>query len=947
MSGKWARIGSGAATGFVAGFFAGSPGMAQEPGSGEAAIEEVVVTGSRLEARDGYEAVTPVTVVDSERLGRAAPTNLADALNQLPQFRESRTERSNNLLSFDTPQAGNNLNLRGVGPIRSLILLDGRRVPPTSFVGTVDVNTLPQMLVERVEIVTAGASAVYGADAVSGVVNYVLDTDFQGLKTFAQLGQSGEGDADTYRLGIAGGTALQDDRMHLLFSAERVDSDGVPELSDRPYWEPSWLTVGDGTAANPYRREQGVRFNNINNGGLILTGPLAGQMFTPSGDLAPFDPGTPTASDGFSIGGDGTRWPSHSLTGTLRSDALFGRLSYDFSPEVTGFVQAAYGDSRNTYSAHPNFTFGPDITIFSGNPFLPAAAQDVLTDTGTENFGMDRLHVDMGFIDNIVDNESVNVTAGLNGSLWEDWEWNAHYTRASVDMDSQTTNHLQNVNFAAALDAVLDASDNIVCRITLTNPGLRDDCVPINVFGEGAPSAEAIAYVNGIQMYEVENDLDEIQFDVTGSPFSSWAGPVAVAVGASYREQSIHQTSNSDPANPVDSTGVRGVPTNLRFLAANNGVADGSYDTTELFTEFAVPLLADQAFADSLEFNGAFRYVDYSSFGQEEAWKVGLVYQATEDLRFRFTKSQDIRSPTLFDLFAGRSVGIAGIFDVHTGVASITTTEGGGNPTLQPEEGETLTFGVGYRPDWLPGFSVSMDYYDLEITGIISTVSGTAMIQVCHDSGHTDPLCDLIERPFPITDTSPANFPTSVSEVPINLGFLQTDGVDLEVAYTSESGVWDVRAIINYVRSHVLNNGLGGEDHEHAGVLGDPGSGGPSIPEWSGVLSATWQSGPWTLYAQERFIDSMSRIGGNIPDAVFSDGSDGASSVFYTDMTIEYALPTEYEAELFLSVNNVFDEDPPLLPPINYNPGVQYPTALSVYDTVGRFFTVGARLNFF
>jgi outer membrane receptor protein involved in Fe transport len=186
-----------------------------------------------------------------------------------------------------------------------------------------------------------------------------------------------------------------------------------------------------------------------------------------------------------------------------------------------------------------------------------------------------------------------------------------------------------------------------------------------------------------------------------------------------------------------------------------------------------------------------------------------------------------------------------------------------------------------------------------------------------------------------------------VSEVPINLGFLQTDGIDLEAAYTSESGVFSVRGIMSYVRSHVLNNGLGGEDREFAGVLGDPGSGGPSIPEWSGVLSATWQNGPWMVYAQERFIDSMSRIGGNIPNAVFADGSDGASTVFYTDLTVEYTLPTAYDAELFLSVNNLFDKDPPLLAPINYNPGVQYPTALSVYDTVGRYFTVGARLSFF
>ncbi len=939
------RILGPSAAALAAAVFADLAG-AQQPGAQEGDVEEVVVTGSRIQTRDGYEALTPVTVVEAEQLERGTPTNIADALNQLPQFTNSRNERSNTLLSFDTPQAGNNLNLRGVGPVRGLILLDGRRVPPTSFVGTVDVNTLPQMLVERVDIVTAGASAVYGADAVSGVVNYVLDSDFEGLKTFAQFGQSGESDADTMRLGVAGGTSFADERAHVLFSVERYDSDGVSWTADRPLWGPSYLTVGDGTAANPYRLAQNVRFNHVTEGGMVLTGPLAGQHFNANGELVAFDGGAPSASGGFSIGGDGATWPTNSLTATLKSDAVFGRLSYRFSPTLEGFVQATWADSKNTYSAHPNFTFGPDITIFSGNPFLPAAAQAVLTDTGTESFGMSRLHTDMGMIDNIVDNEAVNFTVGLNGTFAGDWTWNAHYTHATVDMRSQTTNHLENVKFAAALDAVQDPEGNIVCRVTLTHPGLRDDCVPINVFGVGASSAEAIAYITGTQMYEVENDLDEIQFDISGTPFETWAGPAALVVGASYREQSIDQLSNSDPAEPVDDTGVRAAPTTLRFLAANNGTARGSYDTTELFTEIAIPLLSDQPFAERLELNGAFRFVDYSSFGEEEAWKVGLVYQLNDELRFRVTESRDIRAPTLFDLFAGRSAGIAGITDVHTGVSTITITEGGGNPNVQPEKGETFTVGIGYRPSWLPGFSLAVDYYDLEISGIISTIPGTPLIQICHNSGHTDPLCDLIERPLPISDTSPANFPTSVSEIPINLGYVKTDGFDVEATYVSESGAWSLRAILNHVNSYIENSGLGGDDREFAGVIGDYGTGGPTIPKWSGAVSATWSLDSWTFFLQERYIDSMTRIGGNIPDAVFSDGTAGASSVFYTDLTVEYALPTNYEAEIFLTVNNLFDKDPPLLAPINYNPGVAYPTAQVLYDVVGRYFTLGARLRF-
>ncbi|WP_354693526.1 TonB-dependent receptor domain-containing protein [Elongatibacter sediminis] len=912
-------------------------------------LEEVVVTGSRLKQADEFVAPIPVAMMRAEDLRRSAPTSIADALNQKPVFANSLSNNNGTEVDFTQQAGGNFLNMRSLGPERLLVLLDGRRVPPTNANGIVDVNLMPQLLLERVDVVKAGVSAVYGADAVSGVVNYVIDKDFTGWRGYAQGGESSRGDNEMFAAGLAWGGSFQNDRLHVLLSVEHTDSDGIGRKSERRLHDPGYLLTGSGTAADPYRVLSDVRQSSVTYGGFIGSGPFAGQHFIDSNTLAPYDPGQP-AGRGYQMGGDGVDWGNGGLIPSLETDSLFGRVSWEINPNASVFVQAAYGESRTEIDNHLDFNFF-GMTIFSGNPYLPDFVQQGLTDTGTPAFVMSRIHRDFGFLVNDFRNEALNLTVGAEGVFANEWSWDIYYTYGDVEMDGRVHNQTQPVNVAAALDAVLDTNGNIVCNVTLTHPGRFDDCVPLNIFGEGSPSQAAIDFVTGTTIFLVEHDLNEVGVAFSGSPLTVPAGPVQTAFGASHRRLSIRQTGNSDPSQPVDATGIRGVYSTLPFSVGNYGSADGSVEVDEFFAEGSVPVLADRAWAYSLELNGAVRYIDHSTFGGETVWKLGFTYEPFADLRLRFTRSADIRAPSLFNLFASTQQIIAPVSDPLTGVSGITAQIGGGNPNLNPESADTVSFGLGYRPNWLPGLTLSVDYYDIEITDAINTVNSQTIVDVCHASGYTDPLCDLVTRPFPVSNTTPENFPTAIASLTsINIGFLRTKGFDIEAAYQFEpdrlGGNLHISASANHVSSFEVNNGTGGPTLEFEGVYG-PGLVRKSLgglPEWRANLVLTYERAPWTFFVQERFIDSLDRIGGVQPNAVYADGSNHIESMLYTDITVEFEFPAA-EVRVFASVNNLFDKDAPPVPSTSF-PNLYYPAAGSVHDLVGRYFTLGIRGSF-
>jgi len=917
-----------------------APAWAQQGASSGTAVGEIVVTGSRITSA-GFQAPTPVTVLTTDKMIQRAPGTIADALNQLPAFQNSINQNTKQSDNPNKQRTGNYLNLRALGTQRVLVLQDGQRLPQSGNNGGVDANLIPQLLTERVDIVTGGASAAYGSDAVSGVVNFILNNHFEGVKAQAQYGQATGGYASSYRFGVAGGTSVMDGRLHLIGSAERyhIDRIGKTKLAIIGV---GWVPVGTGTAADPFRYVPNARAINAN-GGFTQSGPagFAGKQFAPNGDLIPYDPGTPAGRAGLQIGGDGLLQSQSccDITPALTTNQIFGRAEYDVTPTIS-----AYGSLSFNYASNydqPGARVRVPSTIFAGNAYLTPATTALLGSAAS--FGITRTFNELEPNNIHQNSQSLVFMGGLKGKFGN-YSWNASYVHGENRFKSLSLDTL-NQNFFAALDAVRDpASGSIVCRVSLTNPGLYPGCVPINIMGVGNVTPQALAYISAYSMWSVRNRLDSVQANVSGDLFSGWAGPISFAVGAEYRWQSLVQRSNANPAAPTTFTGLRGVATSAqnRFFVLNNGIGQGSYNIKEAFGELNVPVLKDSA-VGSLSLNGAGRVTHYSTSGTVETWKLGGLYDPVPGVRFRATRSRDIRAPTLYELFSGQTITRLGILDKLTGQSVSTQTVSGGNPNLKPEVANTLTAGVVLQPTFLPGFNLSIDYYKINIKQAIGTpFTGQQVADICAASNYTSPVCAQIIRPLGPTNPDPANGPTSVLINNQNLSRFKTSGIDFELRYRAPvgPGTLTLEALATRLLSASQQNAPGQPVLNFLGNA-DETDGNPIIqPKWRGDINVTYEQGPFTISAQERIIGSLHR------SAQFVYQDNHIPAVAYTDLSVVYKLASSMgSVDLFATANNVFNKKPPIIP-TSTSPGLAYPTLRTAYDIIGTYVTVGARLKY-
>lgn len=917
---------------------AGSTPSARPPE--ETVLDDVVVTASRIE-KAGFEAPTPVNVLQTEDLNRKAPASLSEALNQLPVFQNSISNNQQQFTQGNRQRTGSYLNLRALGTQRVLVLQDSQRLPPTGTNGGVDASLIPQLLTRRIDIVTGGASAAYGSDAVSGVVNFVIDNRFQGLKVQAQTGGAWHGYGWNYRLGAAGGKSFLDDRLHVIGSAETSHADAIRKI-DLPEIAESWGAVGTGTAADPIRYLSGLRFNALAPHGFVRSGPFAGRQFTADGRLAPFDAGAPSGLPGASIGGDGQIVDQDCCTITPRhtTTQLFGRVEYEVTDKLSVYASLGYNTSKNSDEPIPIIT-AQNVQIFAGNAFLRPEVNAALGAAPSFNVGRFINEVDGQRISQ--QSESRIFRAGIAGEVYKDWKWRIGITHARTEFDGESL-EVENRKFLAAVDAVRDPAGNTVCRVSLTNPSLFPGCVPLNLIGEGNISRQALDYVHGLSTYETKNKLDAIQASLSGDLLELPAGPVSFAVGAEYREQSLRQTSNSDPGTPVSFAGLRvTAASGLRFGIMNVGVADGSYNVKEGFAELNVPILKDSGIGD-LTANGAARLTDYSTSGRVTTWKLGGLYDPIEGVRVRATVSRDIRAPTLFELFAGQTSNAVTFVDRLTGGQASSRQISGGNPDLKPEIANTFTVGVVLKPDFLPGFNFSADYFKIKIDDAITTpYSPFQIIDLCFASNGTSPLCSAITRPLGPTNTSPENTPTSITTLQQNVASLRLSGIDFEASYRFDlgPGTVNLRGLLTRqltfeqvdVPNAPVRKFLGTSDFNDVQF--------PVIlPKWRGNFNISYETEHFALNLQERYIGAYDRS----HQLVYVDNK--IDPVWYTDLSAAYKFKAlSGEGEAFVTINNVFDVRPPLIP-VTRTFGLTVPTIRSAYDIIGRFVTVGVRARF-
>jgi outer membrane receptor protein involved in Fe transport len=762
--------------------------QAQNAGAANS-TENVTVTGTRIENGSGMP--TPTTVLSPDQLNTLSPTSIPEALSQLPMFAPTLGTTSHaepNGRGFGTPT--NNLNLHGLGVIRTLILMDGNRVPGTFYDTTVNVDMLPQMLVQRVDVVTGGASAVYGSDAVAGVVNYILDHNFTGFKGLVQGGISTYGDAATARVGFAAGTNVLG-KGHFELSAEYFNRDSVPDSAARPYGDPahSCQTTGSSTSqANPQVLTCNIRQANTSPFGLIANGPLKGQQFSADGkSIIAFNPGTTTGTGNANIGGDGGVLHNETLVSADHNGQVYGRFDYDFNDRLSFWADARYGSAWTSGASqgYTNTDGQYPIWLYSGNPFFTAAEQAALFPAGTTAVDIARFNNDLSRQLNVKQSTNTEaVSAGFRGRIYGDFEWDVHYTHGQNAVTLLTVNNMNTARFYAAIDAVVDpATGNTVCRTSITAPGAFPGCQPLNILGQNNSTSAAQQYVFGNTWWQAKNKMDDFTANLTGTVFEGWAGPIKTAVGFEYRHQKLKVITSEPNGVTFNPQGLRLAPdstypsaascaTTFTINCGNPAPGDqmgsfpssdlawfkevqsgglGAEDITEGDIELDVPVLKGLPFAQLVSLNGAYRYTYYSTNGlaisgpvtstfSANTYKLGLEWSVNDDVRFRASTSRDMRAPTLWDLYQQQVITSSGITDARftdpaapAGANTVGTNQNGsvntvtgGNPNLKPETSINNTLGVVLTPSFIPGLTASIDYYHVKIGNALSTVGGNS-----------------------------------------------------------------------------------------------------------------------------------------------------------------------------------------------------------------------------
>jgi outer membrane receptor protein involved in Fe transport len=910
------------------------------PAKAEPTAADIIVTGSRV-ISNGNNSPTPTTIVSASDLLKAQPGSVAQALQNLPVFQGSLGQGTGTGGSTGGPNgAANAVNLRNLGLFRTLVLFDGQRVQPSANTGLVTIDMIPQMLLQRVDVVTGGVSAVYGSDAISGVVNFVTDRKFDGVKLKAQYGISQVGDDPILDTGIAVGKKLFDGRGHFEASFEYFNDPGIFDQSHRANGN-QWTIQGAGNSANPYRLYSNTRISSTTFGGLISSGPYAGMNFTQNGVLSAFRPGTATATNGFTSGGDGGYYNNSSLKGALRSKRMYGRFDFDVSDTTKFWLEGFGAFNRNTY-ANQSLGFS-NVAISGQNAFLPGQYQ---YGTAATTFNMSQIPLNIGPHVSYFDTTSYWLNGGLSGNLGHGITWQVG---ASHGYSQQKQTVLRNINYAklsAALDAVNDpSSGQIVCRVALTNPGLYPGCTPLNLFGPTAASSQALSYVTDTTTSWAATTLDELTGSINAAPFRTWAGPVNMALSGEYRKTGFNANTQVPPTDYADCTGLRFncVVGGTRLHQVTFAVVPQVHQIVgEVALEGDVPLARDVHFLKALDLNLAARYANYNSFGGAWTWKAGVDWHLSDDLRLRATRSRDFRAPNLNDLYAGNTISRSNVVDQLTGATLINQQYStAGNPALRPEVGNTLTLGLVYKPHWLPRFSFSADAYDIKISNAITAINGTSasVQQQCNTSNGTSPLCALIVRPAAVNGV--AQNATFFYNIPVNAASLKTRGVDFEVNYATTianrplslrvMATW--QPTLRQVTPGLSDMDVSGAAYSSIGI--------GATPEWraTGFLNFS-PTDTFTATLIQRWLSSLTWNAD--PSLVYAIPKIPAFG--WTNLNLSWK-PRTTDTEFYVNVTNLFNQTSPVFTSSQANPGV-FGAYVATDDYIGRYFTVGARMKF-
>jgi iron complex outermembrane recepter protein len=929
-------------------------------------VEEIVVTGSRI-ARPDYSSTSPIVTFDQEAITQTGTVNIENALNQLPQFVQGQTQSTIGAVAL----AGRaSLNLRGLGETRNLVLLDGRRLPLSNSNAVVDVNLIPQFILSGVETITGGASAVYGSDAMSGVVNFKSKSEFDGIQIDARTGFSDRGDAETADYGITAGFPISDGRGNVLLSAGYTNRE-VLWGQDRDFFQLGVLSsfIGTGTyVPSPTNLPTQAAVNNV----FSAYGAAPGTVLN-SRTLGVNDNGTLFAQIGavnyrgpttgyFSTTGGTVRQPvtyQEFIVNPMERKSFFGKFDFNLTESMTAYGQFLYNKTLATGQVGWSPTLFVVPTVPVSNPFIPSDLRAILASRPdpTADFTLNHRFMGLDFREFPSDFTVGQYIFGLRGDLpFKNWRWDVYGSYDSTDLvETQDKaillSRMRNLLYAANGGAS-------ICQGGFNPFGLANS-TSISSACRGYLETETHDYTQLTQTI--------FEASLSGGLFDIPAGELRFALTLDRRENEFE--FNPDPAREnADIIGT--LPT---------FPADGSTSVDEAAIEFLIPLMRDAAFVRRLELNVGFRTSDYEFSGRVETYKADGLWEPLRGVTFRGGFEHAIRAPNVGELYnqlgaqaqigsppgqgdpcdvrstarAGANAAAVRALCVATGVPSpiadtyqYTTVAIGvinsGNSELTPEEADTITFGVVLRPELdaplFADLSFAVDYYDIDISDVIAPIAGGTALSKCYNLDGSNPslsaaneYCRIIRR-NPITggvDTVAAPY--------LNLGGLRTSGVDTQLDWNVPvgPGTLDVNIVANFTNSYEVQLLAGSAWQDFAGTIDGTQNGGIPVPDWRTLTSVTYRLPRFEAGMRWRHLPEMDDI-----TAVTRPTSPAAGVPAYDlfDATLAYRFNDTFL--LRGGVNNALDKEPPIVG------GTIGQTQPGTYDIIGRYYHFSLQATF-
>jgi len=969
---------------------------------GASDIQEVVVTGTRIQSGNLISA-SPVTTVTNIDIQQSGLTRVEDILNNLPQvFAGQGSNLSNGADGTAT------VDLHDLGPRRTLVLVDGMRLAPGAPNGRnyTDINQIPAELIERVEVLTGGASSTYGADAVSGVVNFIMNTHYEGVKIDTQYGMFNHSNHEGLYQGIVSaagfpaptGSVNSGFEKNFSFVAGSNFADGAGNATVYATYDKQAQNIGGQFDYSACSLSHGANGAVCGGSGTSAGGTFLAYNSTGSKRILAdtVDPKTgafrpATAADNFNFGAlnffqrPSERWTAGSFINMDLNEHASVYSEFMFMRNDTTGGIAPGGDFDNNTLGVNCGAVGPGL---AGNPLITAQERGVLCAPallasqgqppgGILNYYLGRRNVEGGLRLTEFTNTDFHEVIGIKGDFLSAWKYNAYAQVGNTDQQELQLNNFSVSKLAFAENPVTNAAGNIVC-----GPPAPSSCVPYNPWVPHGVNAAQLNYLSVPALQQGDAREYIAHADVTGDlgkygVQSPWAkGGLQVNLGAEYRSESA--TFQPDQENlSGDIAGGAGA---LLPLA-------GNFHVSEVFTEFNMPIMDGMPFAEQLSVNGGYRFSKYTLGFSTNTYKFGLEWAPIKDVRFRASFNQAVRAPNIGELFTTASIGPGGSIDpcwgptpsltaaqcARTGVtaaqygnlgvnpASQFNIRTGGNANLQAEKAHTWSYGVVFQPTFLPNFTATLDYYDIRITGAIEAQSGVSVITDCALTGNVD-QCAAIHR-----NANGSLWLTNdgyVNTLSQNSGLLENKGIDINLHYALNMEGYG-KLIFNLQGTDTIANTT-----QPQTSVPDPTTGalvpGPQygcagfegvtclnpLPHWRHVFSTDWAT-PWQgldLHAQWRFIggtqvDALSQSSLLSSPSTVYPGYDHIPSFSYLDLSASVAVASNVSVRV--GANNVLDKDPPIVLSANCPVGpCNNNTFTQTYDPTGRFLYVHLEAKF-